>query len=117
MRRALLPCVLLLAAVSGCRPDEGSPRSGAMTPWHQKEVTLRGVLRAPGSSTVAAPVAEWVVELPDEENKPVPVDISRVRDRAIELEGKEVKVTARTPAPSDAGAAPAPLVVKALEAR
>src|SRR5688500_10368318 len=106
MRVGGLACVLLLGvATSGCRPgtsDADTPRSGPNTPWHQKKLTLRGVLRAPGSSTVAAPVTEWVVERPGEENKPIAVDISGVRDRAIELEGKKVKATVRTPSQADA---------------
>jgi hypothetical protein len=116
MRLALLfSCLLLLAwTACGCRPrDDADYRD---TPWHQKEVTVRGVLRAPGSSTVAAPVTEWVVERPGEENKPVAVDISGVRDRAIELEGKRVKVVARTPAQADVESRRAPLLVKELEA-
>lgn len=115
MRLALLlPCLLLVVAACGCRPREDADYRD--TPWHQKEVTVRGVLRAPGSSTVAAPVTEWVVELPGEENKPVPVDISGVRDRAIELEGKRVKAVTRTPSQADVGSHRAPLLVKELEA-
>jgi hypothetical protein len=110
----LLPYVLLLAVtVLGCRPRDDDYRD---TPWHQKEITVRGILRAPGSSTVAAPVTEWVVERRGEENKPVPVDISGVRDRAIELEGKRVKVVAKTPSQADAEARRVPLLVKELEA-
>ena len=114
MRLALLPWLLLLTITAcGCRPRD---REYEDTPWHQKELTVRGTLRAPGSSTAAAPITEWVVEVPGEENKPVPVDISGVRDRAIELEGKRVKVVGRTPSQADVESRRAPLLVKTLEA-
>ena len=113
MRLALPWTLLLTVAVCGCRRDDSDYYD---TPWHQKEVTVRGTLRAPGSSTAAAPVTEWVVEVPGEPNKPVPVDIAGVRDRAIELEGKRVKVVAKTPAQADVESRRAPLLVKTLEA-
>jgi hypothetical protein len=79
-------------------------------------MTVQGLLRGPGPSGPSAPATEWVVD-PGEDGRPVAVDISRMRDRALKLEGKQVKATVWTLTPADVEAGRRTMVVKELDAR
>ena len=107
MRVAGLTWVLLLGLVAcGCQGN----KSG-----REETMTLEGVLRGPGPSPGTLPT-EWVVDRGEGET-PVPVDIARMRDRALKLEGKSVKATVRTLTPADVQAGRTVHVVKELEPR
>jgi hypothetical protein len=108
MRIAGFVCALLLGlAACGCHGSKSS----------EETTTFNGVLRGPGPSSPGAPAKEWVVDKDGDEHRPVPVDISRMRDRALKLEGKSVKVTVWNLTPADVEAGRTASVVKDLEPR
>ena len=107
MRIGGLACVLLLGlAACGC---QSTTRGGDTT-------TVEGILRGPGPSGPSAPATEWVVD-PGPDGRPVAVDISRMRDRALKLEGKRVKATVWSLTPADVEAGRSTMAVKELDAR
>ena len=107
MRIVGLGCVLLLGlAAWGCQSKE---RGG-------DTVTVEGVLRGPGPTTPGAPPTEWVID-PGNDRSPVAVDISRMRDRALKLEGKPVKATLWALTPADVESGRRTMAVKELDAR
>jgi hypothetical protein len=54
---------------------------------------------------------------PGPDGRPVAVDISRMRDRALKLEGKRVKATVWSLTPADVEAGRSTMAVKELDAR
>ena len=108
MRFLAIACVLLLG-VAACGCQSNSSRGG-------DTMTVKGILRGPGPSAPGAPATEWMVD-PGEDGRPVNVDISRMRDRALKLEGKQVKATVWSLTPADVEAGRTTMSVKELDAR
>jgi len=106
--------------VAGCQTPSGPTADMGSPPKFTKDsMTLIGVLRAPGTSSVAsAPPGEWVIELPKNDYgqvRPAAVDVSDCADRARSLEGKHVSAQVRMPTRADAEAGATAVKVMSLE--
>ena len=93
-RTALIGCVLFASAVplTGCQTDRGASAQGR-TSHDAAATTLTGTLRG-SAAAVGGETTGWRL-VGDGATGGFDLDVSRVRDRATELDGKRVTVSGR----------------------